>query len=110
MNDIATLHIFTGAGLLGVGLLMKLIPPKKINSFYGYRTPRSMKNQAAWNEANSYSATLMLWAGISTVLIQSILFLSIGGHESLLISLGYYLAFVVVLIFVTERRLKKMRF
>lgn len=109
MSEIIILHLFTGAVLLGVGLLMKLIPPKKINSFYGYRTPRSMKNQAAWDEANAYCATWMLWAGISTVLIQGVLYFAIGGHKSVLMSLGYYLAWVVVSVFLTERRLKKMR-
>src|SRR5688572_29458800 len=106
MNEIVILHIFTGSVLLAVGSLMKLVPPKKINSFYGYRTPRSMKSQLAWDEANTYSADLMLWAGISTVLVQTILFFSIGGHESLLISPAYYLLFIGILIFLTEKRLK----
>jgi uncharacterized membrane protein len=110
MNKMLILHIFTGAVLLAVGLLMKLLPPKKINSFYGYRTARSMKSQLAWDEANSYSADLMLWASISTLLVQIILFFSIGGHESLLISLGYYLLFIGVLVFLTEKRLKRKGF
>jgi uncharacterized membrane protein len=110
MNEIVFLHIFIGSVLLGVGLLTKLMPPKKINSFYGYRTARSMKSQAAWDEANTYSADLMLWAGISTLFLQAILFFSIGGHESLLVSLGYYLLFIGVLIFLTEKRLKQKGF
>ncbi len=110
MNEILILHIFTGSVLLGVGLAMKFIPPKKINSFYGYRTPRSMKNQSAWDEANSYSATLMLWAGISTLFIQTVLFFSIGGHKSLLISISYYFIFIAISIFITEKRLKQKGF
>lgn len=110
MNEMLTAHLITGPVLLAVSLIMKLWPPKKINSFYGYRTPRSMKSKPAWDEANTYSAELMLWAGISTLLVQAILFFTIGGHESLLISLGYYLVFIVISIFLTEKRLKQKGF
>lgn len=110
MNDIAILHIFTGSVLLGVGLLMKLLPPKKINSFYGYRTPRSTKNQRAWDEANTYSAELLLWAGISTIVIQAIGYALLPTPTSLLIAVGYYLIFLIVMIALTERRLKAKGF
>lgn len=46
-----------------VGLIMHKFPPKKINSLYGYRTNSSMKNQQTWDEANRYSAKLMMWIG-----------------------------------------------
>jgi uncharacterized membrane protein len=109
MNEILIAHLITGPVLLSASSLMKLWPPKNINSFYGYRTPRSMKNQLAWKEANSYSADLMFWAGISTPIIQLTLYLAIGGQASLLLSLGYYLAFIVALI-LTEKRLKEKGF
>lgn len=110
MNEIVVLHIFTGSVVLAVGLLMKFLPPKKINSFYGYRTPRSMKNQLAWEEANSFSAKLLLWAGISTLFIQVVCYFALGEHISLLIQLGYYLAFVIVSIVLTEKQLKAKGF
>jgi uncharacterized membrane protein len=89
---------------------MKLWPPKKINHFYGYRTPRSTQNQLAWDEANAYSADLLMWAGISTLLIQLISYFVVGGHISILIPIGYYLVFVITSIFLTERRLKQKGF
>lgn len=106
MNEFLILHIFTGSVLLAVGLAMKFMPPKKINSFYGYRTPRSMKSQFAWDDANLFSATLMFWAGVSTLLVQVLCYVFIGGHISLLISLGYYLIFIILIVVLTERRLK----
>ena len=35
-----------------IGKVMFKRPPKKINSIYGYRTSRSMKNQDTWNFAH----------------------------------------------------------
>ncbi|RYU89560.1 SdpI family protein [Mucilaginibacter terrigena] len=46
------------------GLIQKRYPPKKINSLYGYRTTRSMKNQQNWDEGNSYSTRLMIKCGL----------------------------------------------
>ena len=107
MDEILRVHLITGLLLMAASSLMKLWRPKKINSFYGYRTPRSMKNQIAWEEANSYSADLMLWAGVSTLVIQLISYVTIGGPTSLFISIGYYLVFVGVTMALTEKRLKE---
>jgi uncharacterized membrane protein len=106
MSEILIAHCIIGPVLLAVSSMMKLWPPKKINSLYGYRTPRSMKSQRAWEEANSYSADLLLWAGISTLLVQVCCLVAIGGHASILIPLGYYLTFIIISIVLTERRLK----
>ncbi|HAP6219249.1 TPA: SdpI family protein, partial [Enterococcus faecium] len=37
--------------LLVVSNLMKNNPPTKINSFYGFRTKKSMKNEKSWHLA-----------------------------------------------------------
>lgn len=110
MNDIILMHIIIGPVLLAASLLMKIWPPKRINHFYGYRTPRSTKSQLAWDEANRYSAKLLMWAGISTLLVQVLCYTFVGGHFSILISIGYYLAFLITSIVLTERRLKAKGF
>jgi len=47
-------------------------PPKEINSLYGYRTSRSMKNQETWIYAHNYCG--LLWTKIGRfVLICTIL-------------------------------------
>ncbi len=51
-----------------IGILMKFNPPKKINSFIGYRTARSMKNIEVWNYAQKYMGKLMLMTGVLTLI------------------------------------------
>lgn len=107
MNSILLAHIIVGTVLLFASCMMKIWPPKKINYLYGYRTPRSMKNQLNWDIANQYGADLMMWAGISTLGVLMLGYLLMGSYTSLLISLGYYLVFIFVSIFLVEKRLKK---
>ncbi|MGY6649977.1 SdpI family protein [Wenyingzhuangia sp. IMCC45574] len=45
------------------GLIMYKFPPKNINFLYGYKTPRSMKNQESWDFAQIYSAKKMMLIG-----------------------------------------------
>ena len=42
-------------------------PPKTINGIYGYRTPRSKKNQDTWNFAHLYCG--QLWWKIGWVML-----------------------------------------
>lgn len=53
-----------GIIMLTLGLIMTKFPPKKINKWYGYRTTSSMKNQQTWDEANRYSARMMVTIGV----------------------------------------------
>jgi uncharacterized membrane protein len=46
--------------LMAVAVLFRIFPPKRINPLYGYRTERSMSSQEIWDEANRYSANLLL--------------------------------------------------
>lgn len=105
MTQITILHLIVGPILLFVSLLMKIWPPKKINSFYGYRTPRSMKNQFAWDEANGYSADLLMWAGVSTIFVQIISYFIAGGLTAIFVTLGYYVVFILTTIYLTGKRL-----
>jgi len=110
MNQSLILHLITGTLFLGASLMMKIWPPRKINSFYGYRTPRSMKNQLAWDDANAFSADLLMWSGISTLFVQLISYLTIGDHASLLVSVGYFLVAIIVTVVLTEKRLIRKQY
>lgn len=73
-----------GPQLLGLifmltGAIQKYFPPKKVNSFYGYRTPSSMKNQKMWDEANRYSGILMIKAGLICIAVGFLL--AFGLHH-----------------------------
>jgi uncharacterized membrane protein len=52
------------------GLILYFFPPKKINSIYGYRTPRSMKNQSNWDFAQKLGGKFMLIFGFIIFLVQ----------------------------------------
>ena len=46
------------------GVVLKFKPPSKINSFYGYRTIRSMNSQKAWDYAKGRIGALWLYMGV----------------------------------------------
>jgi uncharacterized membrane protein len=52
------------------GLILYFFPPKKINSIYGYRTPRSIKNQSNWDFAQKLGGKFMLIFGFIIFLVQ----------------------------------------
>ena len=61
-----------GLIMITVGLISYYFPPKKINPWYGYRTPSSQKNQQTWDVANRFAAIYSIKAG-AIVLIAGIL-------------------------------------
>ena len=52
--------LLVGIVFILAGSIMYVFPPKKINSFYGYRTASSMQSQQKWNFAQTYSAKLTI--------------------------------------------------
>lgn len=98
--------------MLTLGILWRKNPPKNINGFYGYRTPRSMKNQETWNFAHKYISNLYFtWGIICTVLTVLVLTVYMGNEdilESLMIYITIFqVACVVLPIVPTEIALKK---
>lgn len=61
--------------ILLIGYFMFKYPPKKINYIIGYRTPKSMKDERNWKEANKYCSKIMIRLGIITIIISIILLL-----------------------------------
>lgn len=108
MNTIILAHLFLGPLLLVVALMLKFFPPKEINSFFGYRTPRSMKTKEIWDEANRFSANMLIRLSLAVIGVQIFSIFTFQNDESL----GYTIstiAFVlapILLIFVTEKHLK----
>ena len=82
-------------------------PPKKINSIYGYRTSRSMKNQENWDLAQRFSSQLMLKQGLILLLLAFILtLLPVPMELATVISLLFLVTSVIILFVQTEKRLK----
>lgn len=63
------MYVFTTNGLLFlISIIFFKFPPKKINSLYGYRTPKAMQNQQIWDFANSvFNKNLLIYSGISFI-------------------------------------------
>ena len=53
--------------MAAAGLLMWARCPKEINSFFGYRTVRSMKNHDTWKFAHRYAGRLFFIVGLATL-------------------------------------------
>lgn len=93
-----------------LGVILKLWPPKEINSFYGYRTPFSKKNNDVWKEANTYGGTMMILGAVIAI-IFSIIITSLYGNNpgrSNIICVMGSLIIVLISIFYTEVHLRKV--
>ncbi|HCP92597.1 MAG TPA: SdpI/YhfL protein family [Bacteroidetes bacterium] len=100
--------MITSILLLIIGVLFKVIPPKEINSFYGYRTSASMKNNKTWKFANNYSAMWLVRLSLLLSIISIAIFAyndSFKTTES--IALPFIIVALVVVIVRTERALVK---
>jgi len=56
-----------------IGYIMNQYPPKKINWFIGYRTRKSMKDEAVWKIANQYCGKLWIKIGLIMLVVASLL-------------------------------------
>ena len=98
--------------MVGFGLLLMKNPPKTINSYYGYRTRRSVRSQETWDFAHFYFGKLWLVCGLVSIPISLIpICLVLGKSEQVismtgLIVLGLQTLIMLVTILLTERALK----
>ena len=99
--------------MVGFGLLLMKNPPKTINSYYGYRTRRSVKSQDTWDFAHYYFGKLWLVCGLVSLPVSLIpICIVLGNSEQVisttgLIVLGLQTLLMLVTIILTERALKK---
>lgn len=106
-------NLITPIILITAGRMMWKHCPRKINSIYGYRTGRSMKNMDTWKFAHDYCGRLWWKIGwimlVPSILIQIPFFHS--NKEAIAISglilLAMQLIVLIASIFPTEAALKK---
>ena len=72
------LSFLLGTQLIGVlfiviGALQRFLPPKKINRWYGYRTPNARIDQETWDASNRYSAIYMMRLGLVYYVIGTVI-------------------------------------
>jgi len=58
-----------GVMFLLIGGIQYLLPPKRINDYYGYKTEAAKKNQQTWDAANRYSSIYMIKAGLALLIV-----------------------------------------
>ncbi|MES2574631.1 MAG: SdpI family protein [Bacteroidota bacterium] len=106
-NLLLLLPFMTGLIFVIAGFIMLKFPPKSINSFYGYRTSNSMKNQESWDFAQSYSSKEMIKLGF-ILMTASLLGLVTKFDLFINISIGITLTVltVILLIFRVEKAIK----
>jgi len=75
-------YVLSINGLLFLlSIIFYFFPPKTINSFYGYRTNRTISNDGIWKFANTFfSKQFLIYATIS--LFAAILFVAISKNVS----------------------------
>ncbi|KAB2808676.1 SdpI family protein [Phaeocystidibacter luteus] len=90
-------------------ILFRILPPKEINGWYGYRTSRSMKSTIHWNFAQRFSANMFLIINLSLLAAQLIAF-SIYGESMLIdvVVLGLWLVGMVYSFFQVEKNLEAL--
>ncbi|MGZ5244171.1 MAG: SdpI family protein [Bacteroidia bacterium] len=109
-NGLSLLVLLTGGIFILGGIIMKIFPPKSINSIYGYRTFRSMRNIETWKEGNSFGAKAMIITGIFLLVcgVLTHLFLPDLGEKSALPGIGVIIFASIIMIFATEKHLKRL--
>jgi uncharacterized membrane protein len=106
MND-ALLYVFTTNGLLFlISVLFWKFPPKKINSIYGYKTPKAMQNLKIWEFANTtFNKSLLIYAGIS--FLAGLAFVTFLKAELTWQPMAFVFLSIIVSIVKTEKKLTK---
>lgn len=102
------INCLTGTLMIIVGLISRYFPPKKINSLYGYRTSRSMKNDRNWQFAQTYSTKILMLSSFIYLLIGLIgLVIEIKETIATTISIATLVACLGLTIYKTEQALKQ---
>jgi len=106
-NPLFLIPILTGLTFVIAGIIMIIIPAKKINSLYGYRTSSSMKSRERWDFSQKYAAQVLVKFG-AILTLSSILGLVYDFSENIstIMGLGFMLIAVIFLILKIEKAIK----
>jgi len=87
-----------------VGFVFKKYPPQKMNFIYGYRSSKSLKNQAQWDYAQKIAASESIkLGGVLTVSSMIGLYYKPSEHLALIIGLGFMIITFLILIMRVEK-------
>ena len=107
--DLIAGHLSCGPLLMFFSFIFITYRPKEVNSLYGYRTKRSMKNQNVWLTANKISAKYMFQASVCTTIFQAlVIFLGNNDSNYLLYSFSFLIIALGISIWMTELKLNQL--
>lgn len=107
-SPLFVINCLTGTLMIVVGLISRYFPPQKINSLYGYRTSRSMKNDRNWQFAQVYSTKILMLSSFIYLLIGLIgLAIELNEITATTISIATLVICLGLTIYKTEQALKQ---
>lgn len=101
-------QMFIGPLMLVISIVFLKFPPKHINKLYGYRTTKSMLNQANWDFANKEFAKLFMIGNIFTIITQILTTLLFDHLTGIACGIFCLLTMFLVSFLRVEAELKKM--
>ncbi len=111
INALSEMLILVGLILLALWIVARIFPPRSINSLYGYRTPRSRKDQDSWDHAQKLSnrymfrlALLFLVIGIGFLPVN---ITSWSPNSTLVLAISILLFGLGTVIFMVEKSLRR---
>ncbi len=118
MDEATVLFWINGASIVLIDGLMLVFsqifvkrPPKTINGVYGYRTTMSMKNRDTWTFAHQTIGRLAQKSGVPVMVASLLLLYALrfvpGYAATSMAVLFLQIAWIFVLLFLTERALRK---
>jgi uncharacterized membrane protein len=99
--------------MIGFGHLFLKQVPNKVNSLFGYRTSRSMKNQETWKFANAHIGKIWEKWGLVSLFLSIVIMIGLLGQDKDTIGQfggllsGVQVFLLIASIFPTESALKK---
>ena len=108
MTLLIYLNILIAVIILGFPFYFLKKPPRKINSIYGYRTPRSMKDQETWDLANRTWAKNLFKYSVPVVIVQMALWVLYDVGISLFGGCATWLLAIGLAFYETEKRLDEL--
>lgn len=108
MDYLDNIGLLCGFVFLVASAMMKMFPPRKINSLYGYRTTSSMRSDVHWQFAQHYSTVRMFESALFLLLLGTAFEVSDWTQKTkMTVGLMALLAVSVYLIARTEMALKR---
>lgn len=104
------LILICGIGHLMGSLMLKLSDPGSINRMAGYRTKRSMKNEALWNFGQSYAAKLLVLVRVVNIIIGGmvLVFFPYDNELYIFVELVWVIFSLIFVYCLTEWKLKRL--